>query len=46
MTNLNQIKKEISKESKKVSINDASKLLAKFFYGEVIEIEEVNINDA
>ena len=42
MTNLNQIKKRQSKENRKVTIKDPSKLLAEFFNGVVIEIDEAN----
>ena len=40
MTYLNPIKKKLSKEDRKVSIKDSSKLLAEFFNGVVIEIDE------
>ena len=40
MTNLNLIMEKISKEDLKVSVNDPSKLLAEFFNGEVIQIDE------
>ena len=40
MKNLNSIKKIISKEDRKTSFNDPSKLLAKFFNGVVIQVEE------
>ena len=40
MTKLNSIKKKISKEDLKVSVSDASKLLAEFFNGVVIQIDE------
>ena len=36
MTNLNPIKKKISKVDRKVSVKDPSKLLAEFFNGVVI----------
>jgi len=38
MRNLIQLKKKLSKESRKVSINASSKLLADFFNGEVVEL--------
>ena len=40
MTNLNPIKKKLSKESRKVSVQDPSKLLAEFFSGVVIKFDE------
>ena len=40
MTNLNQIKKKLSKVDKKIFIQDPSKLLAEFFNGVVIELDE------
>ena len=40
MKNLNLIKKKISKENLKVSVNDPSKILAEFFNGVVIKIDE------
>ena len=40
MTNLNPIKKKLSKADRKVSIQDPSKFLAKFFNGVVIELDE------
>ena len=40
MTNLNPIKKKLSKVDKKISIQEPSKLLADFFNGVVIEIDE------
>ena len=40
MTNLNSIKKKLSKVDKKLSIEDSSKLLAEFFNGVVIELDE------
>ena len=40
MTNLNPIKKTLSKEDRKVSIQDPSKLLAEFFNGVVIRLDE------
>ena len=40
MTNLNSIKKKISKEDRKVSVKDPSKLLAEFFNGLFIQIDE------
>ena len=40
MTNFNPIKKKLSKVDKKISIQDSSKLLAEFFNGVVIELDE------
>ena len=40
MTNLNPIKKTLSKADRKISIQDPSKLLAEIFNGVVIELDE------
>ena len=40
MTNLNIIKKKLSKVDRKQSIQGSSKLLAEFFNGVVIELDE------
>ena len=40
MTNLHIIKKKLSKADRKVSIQDSSKLLAEFFNGVVIDLDE------
>ena len=40
MTNLNPIKKKLSKADRKIFIKDPSKLLAEFFNGVVIELNE------
>ena len=45
MKNLNSIKKKISKEPKHLSVPDSSKLLAEFFNGVVIKIDEEYIFD-
>ena len=45
MTNLNPIKKKLSKGSRKVSVQDPSKLLAEFFSGVVIKLDEECIYD-
>tara|TARA_S200000501_G_scaffold299841_1_gene286759 strand:+ start:316 stop:453 length:138 start_codon:yes stop_codon:yes gene_type:complete len=45
MTNLNLIKKKLAKENRKVSIQDSSKLLAEYFNGVVIKIDEEYIYD-
>ena len=46
MTNLNPIKKKLSKSNRKISIQDASKLLAEFFNGVVIELDEEYKHDS
>ena len=40
MKNLNLIKKKLSKEDRKISLQDPSKLLAEFFNVVVIKIDE------
>ena len=40
MTNLNPIKKKLTKVDRKISIQESSKLLAEFFNGVVIELDE------
>ena len=40
MTNLNPIKKKLSKLDKKIYIQEQSELLAEFFNGGVIELDE------
>ena len=40
MTTLNPIKKKLSKADRKISIKDPSKLLAGFFNGVVIKLDE------
>ena len=40
MTNFNPIKKKLSKADRKVSVQAPSKLLAEFFNGVVIELDE------
>ena len=40
MTKSNSMKEKISKEDLKVSVSDPSQLLAKFFNGVVIQIDE------
>jgi len=40
MTNLNPIKKKLSKDDIKITIQDPLKLLADFFNGVVIELDE------
>ncbi len=46
MTNLNLIKKKLVKENRKVSFQDLSKLLAEFFNGVVIKLNEEYAYDA
>ena len=38
--NLNPIKKKLTKEDRKVSVQDPSKLLAEFFNGIVVKLDE------
>ena len=45
MTNLNLIKKKIAKKKLKVSVIDPSELLAEFFNGVVIKIDEECSNE-
>ena len=40
MKNLNLIKKKLFKEDRKISVQDPSKLLAEFFNGVVIKLDE------
>ena len=40
MKNLNLVKKKILKEKRQLSVRDSSKLLAEFFNGLMIELEE------
>ena len=46
MNNLNLIKKKQPKEDRKISVQDPSKLLAEFFNGVVIKIDEANAYDS
>ncbi len=46
MINLNPIKKKLSKLDNKISIQDPSKLLAEFFNGIVIELNEEYEHDS
>ena len=46
MKNLNLIKKKISKEDRKISVQDPSKLLAEFFNDAVIKIDEAYAYDS
>ena len=45
MKNLNPIKKKLSKEDRKISVQDPSKLLAEFFNCVVIELDEEYVYD-
>ena len=40
MTNLNLIKKKLAKKDRKISVQDPSQLLAEFFNGLVIKLDE------
>ena len=40
MKNVNLIKKKLSQKDRKISVQDPSKLLAEFFNGIVIELDE------
>ena len=40
MKNLNSIKKKLSKDDREISAQEPSKLLAEFFNGVVIELDE------
>ena len=40
MKNLNPIKNKLSKEDRKISVQDSSKLLAEYFNGVVIKLDE------
>ncbi len=46
MKNLKQIKKKLSKEYRKMSGQDPSKLLAEFFHGVVIKLDEAYVYDS
>ena len=46
MKNLNLIKKKLSKEDRKISVQDQSKLLGEFFNGVVIKIDEAYTYDS
>ena len=45
MANANSIKKKLSKRDRKVSVKDPSTLLAEFFKGVVIKLDEEYIYD-
>tara|TARA_Y100001978_G_C23457547_1_gene320728 strand:- start:206 stop:346 length:141 start_codon:yes stop_codon:yes gene_type:complete len=40
MKNINPIEKRISKENRKIPLKDSSRLLADFFNGIILEVEE------
>ena len=46
MKNLNLIKKKLSKEDRKISVQDSSKLLAEIFNGVVIKLDEAYVYDS
>ena len=46
MKNLNPIKKKLSQEDRKISVKDPSKLLAEFFNGVVIKLDEAYVYDS
>ena len=46
MKHLKLIKKKLSKEDRKISVQDPSKLLADFFNGVVIKIDEAYAYDS
>ena len=46
MKNLNLIKKKLSKEDRKISVLDPSKLLAEYFNAAVIKIDEAYAYDS
>ena len=46
MKNLNLIKKKLSKDDRKISVQDPSKLLAEFFNGHLIELDELYTYDS
>ena len=46
MKNLNLIKKKLSKEDGEISLQDPSKLLAEFFNGVAIKLNEAYLYDS
>ena len=46
MKNLNLIKKKLSKEDGEISVQDISKLLAEFFNGVAIKLNEAYVYDS
>ena len=45
MKNINPIEKKISKEKRVISLIEPTKLLADFFNGLVVEVEEEYVNE-
>jgi len=45
MENINPIEKKISREKRKISLIEPTKLLADFFNGLVVEVEEEYVNE-
>ena len=45
MKNINPIEKKISKEKRIISLIEPSRLLADFFNGVIIEVEEEYVNE-
>ena len=45
MADINQIERNFSKEKRVISLTDPSKLLADFFNGVVIEVEEEYVHE-
>ena len=46
MKNLNPIKKKLSQEDRKTSVKDPSELLAEFFNGVAIKLNEAYVYDS
>ena len=46
MIKLNKIKKKLSKEDRKISVQEPSKILAEYFNGVVIELDEEYLYDS
>ena len=46
MKSLNPIKKKLSKEDRKIFVQDPSKLLAELFNDVVIKLDEVYVHDS
>ena len=44
--NLNSTKKKVSKEDRKISVQDPSKLLAEFFSGVIVRLDEEYIYES
>ena len=45
MSNLNPIKRKLSIDDRKVSVQDPSRIFAEFFNGVVIKLDQENIYD-